>query len=361
MATVDKATVSPVLATKFENELANAIQRAVPLLQLIRVKPAMGQNVSWTAVFGSGVGAAIADGAAASSPANDTRLPAVLQFAVYEDTFEVTGLARSVAQAAGNPRALADLFGAEMADSTMRLAKGIGAAIYTGTGGASPQSIHGLRSATVAAVGDSGVYAGIDRAAQTQWRSSVVDATTYGDLSGNSLQLLTAFSNIPLIIVAMRQLRTAIATASGEKPDLFVCSPAIHEKLGMAMHAERRWVDQVRTNGGVVKLDPGYMALEFDGTPVIEDPNCPAGIMMALNTQEMYIHQPPNIADAVSGGMAMSLYAKPSGLYGDGRTGLAGRLNPIARAGDAFKFQSLCYLQLQVRKPNCFGVITGLV
>jgi hypothetical protein len=127
------------------------------------------------------------------------------------------------------------------------------------------------------------------------------------------------------------------------------------------MHKERRWIQDVRLNSGIVKLDPGYMALEFDGVPVIEDINCPAGVMLMLNTAYVGLLQPADEADSVNGAMGMAQVAgSASGLYGDGRSALRCRVQPLAKLGDALPVELVAYLQLRVKSPNTCGAIINL-
>lgn len=345
MAQVAFATIESVLADLFYDDISNQINRAVVLAQVLDVKPGTGKNIQWVAKTGTATpaGAVIADGADVATFNNDTKSPAVLQFGTYHDAFALTGKALAAARAAGNPAELAALLVDELGDSVERLARAIGEHVYTGTG--ATNTIHGLHDATVPAIGETGIYAGINRATVTQWQGNVVDAAA-ANLS---------FAHI-------RQLRREIYVASGEKPDLFITDPVQHEKLGALYQQERRYVDQIRrADGTVIKLDGGYQVLEFDGIPVIEDTQHPAQKFTALNTRHVYLTQLPDSPDAVNRAMgSVGLAGTPEEQYGAGKIKLAARIQPLAITGDAFKFQLILYPQLVVRRPNSCGYITNL-
>lgn len=367
MADITKAAIASALSQRFMDRIASTINRTVLLAQIAPVKNdrGQGQNVQWDAKFGTAVGAAIADGANVSAFNNDDKVPAVLQYAVHHDAFKLTGLARAVAAAAGNPAELSDLWMDALGDSVQRQAKGISQQLYLGDGTASPQKLHGLAPASgVAAIGDTGVYATIDRAARTAWQSNVIDATAFDAVNNPTgrFGLTVSGDSAPQGIKMMRASGRGIYEASAEPYDVIVCSPVLHEAYGLASHAERRWVDQVRTANGLVKLDAGYQVLEFDGRVMIQDNDCPADEMLFLNSQHMHIQQLPDRSDRVNGAMGMaSLAGTDDEFLGSGKTKLQARIQPLHVQGDAFPFALYSYLQLCVKSPNRFARITGLI
>lgn len=366
MADITKAAVAAALTQRFMDRIASTINRTVLLAQIAPVKNdrGQGQNVQWDAKFGAAVGSAIADGANVATFNNDDKVPAVLQYAVMHDAFKLTGLARAVATAAGNPSDLSDLWLDALGDSVERQAKGISQALYLGDGSTGPQLLHGLTPAAgVSAVGDTGVYATIDRAVRTAWQSSVIDATAFdaGNLTGR-FNLTLAGQPAPEGIRMMRSAGRAIYEASSEPYDVIVTSPILHEAYGLATHAERRWVDQVRTASGMVKLDQGYQVLEFDGKVMIQDTDCPADEMLFLNTRHMHIQQLPDRADRVNRSMGMVQVAGTADEFlGSGKTKLQARIQPLQIQGDAFPFALYSYLQLCIKSPNRFARISGLI
>lgn len=341
MAPVNLAAVSAALTKRFHDRLANQIQRSCVLAQLIPVQAQKGPNIQWVARTGTALGSTIADGADVSVFNNDDKIPAVLQYGIYNDAFSVTGLAMASARAAGEPAELSDLFMDEMGDCAERLAKKIAIDMYTGAGGAN--EIHGLTAAAGPLL-DTGTYAGIDRASVTQWQSNVVDAGAAA-----------------LSFALMRNTRRAIYEASGEKPDLIVCSPSVFDDYGALLDNNRRYMDEVRMRGERIRLDGGYQVLEFEGVPVVEDVDCPANTMLFLNTRHTAITQLQDRADAVNRSMGMvGLAGTDEARFGPGKIPVSARVNALARTGDAYKFQLISYLQLCVKRPNAMGQLINL-
>lgn len=367
MADINLARVAAALTQRFMDRIASTINRTVLIAQLVPVKNdrGQGQNVQWDAKFGASVGSAIADGADVVTFNDDEKVPAVLQYAVMHDAFKLTGLSRAVAAAAGNPLALADLWMDALGDSVERQAKGIAQQMYLGAGTTGPQLIHGFTpSAGVAAIGDTGVYATIDRAVRTAWQATVIDATTFDAVNNPTgrFNLTVTGEPAPEGIKMVRAAQRGIYTASGEQADVIVTSPILHEAYGLSIHQERRWVDQVRTSSGTLKLDAGYQVLEHDGRVIIQDNDCPADEMLFLNTRHCHVQQLPDRSDRVNRAMGMVGLAGTNDVFmGGGRTKLQARIQPLNIKGDAFPFALYSYLQLCVLSPNRFARISGLI
>ncbi len=346
MATTDLSTISTALATLFEDRIQWQINRAVVLSQLLPVSPGTGKNIQWVARFGTATptGAVIADGADVTVFNSDTKVPAVLQYGTYHDAFALTGKARAGAMAAGNPAELSDLFAEEIEESVTRLCKAVAVDLYTGAG--TSDTIHGLLD-TAGGISATGTYAGIVRGTYPQWEANVL-------ANGGTPRALT--------FDLMREMRRNIYEASGERPDLIVCSPAQHEAYGKLFATDRRYIDNVRLRGDVIKLDGGYQVLEFDGIPVVEDINCPAGKMVFLTTRYVHLKALPHGPDAINRAAGMvNLMGTPEEQFGGGSSSLMARVQPLAITGDAFKFQLLCYPQIQVKRPQACGVIEDLI
>lgn len=345
MSAVDLAAIANSLATIFEDQIAMQINRAVVLTQLLPIKPGDGKNLSWIARVGTATPATavIADGADVTTYNSDTKVPATLDYGTYHDAFSITGKARAAAAAAGNPMELENLYGEEIEESVQRLASAIGVDLYTGDG--STDTIMGL-TATSGPLDTTGTYANISRVTYSQWASN--------ELANGGVPRALTFS-------LMRQMRRTIYTASGMRPDLIVCDPVTHEKYGELFGADRRYIQDVRLRGEVIKLDGGYQVLEFDGIPVVEDINCPAGKMLFLNTSQLAIRPLPHAPDAINQSPGMiPLHGTPEEQYGPDRGGLMARINPLAVTGDAYKFQLITYPQLQCRRCNAHGAIVDL-
>lgn len=338
------ATISSSLATIFEDQIASQINRATVLLQVLPVVDGTtGKNVAWVARFGTAVGGARAEGADVAATNSDTKVPATLDFGTYDDAFGVTGKALAGARAARNPSDLANLFVEELSESVERLAKGVAQDLYTGSGAAN--FIMGL-VATGGAIMSTGVYATIDRAARPQWAGTVDSNSGVGRA---------------LTFNIMRDMRRNIYKASGQKPDLVVTTPELHEKYGLLFGQQRRYVTEIKLRGAMITLDGGYQMLEFDGIPVLEDVDAPASNMIFLNTRYVRVVQLADEVDAVNQSEAMlGIAGTDEEQLGAPSRKLRARINPLAKTGDTYNFQLILYPQLQVRRPNTCGVIQDL-
>lgn len=346
MATLDFNAISNALATLFEDRIVMQINRAVVLANLLPISTGTGKNIQWVARFGSNTGAVIADGADVSVYNSDSKVPAVLQYGTYHDAFQITGKARAAAAAAGNPQELVDLFAEEIEESVQRLALKIAQDTYIGTGAA--DNMNGLLSASGAApaIGATGTYAGINRATFSQWGATVLG-------NGGVAR--------PLSLSLLRAMRRSIYTASGEKPDLIVCDPIQHETYGNLLGDKRRFIQDILLRGQSIKLDGGYQVLEFDGIPVVEDVNHPAGKVTFVNSRYVSYKQLPSPSDNLNQGRGtLSLHGTPEEQYGQQATKLSARVQPLAITGDALKFALYCYPQVQLKRPNTCGVIEDL-
>ncbi len=344
MSLVAMAQIASSLTTIFEEQITSQINRATVLLQVLPVGPGTtGKNISWNARFGTAVGGARAEGLAVAVLNNDTKVPATLEFGTYDDAFGVTGKAMAAARAARNPEELANLFVDELGDCVERLAKGIAQDLYEGTG--ATDHIMGLVY-TGGGIMNTGQYAGIDRGTYPQWQGTVME-------NGGVGRALT--------FDLMREMRRRIYSASGLKPDLIVTTPELHEKYGKLFGQQRRYVQEVRLRGQTISLDGGYQMLEFDGIPVLEDVDCTAESMLFLNTRFVRVVQLADQVDNVNQSMSMiGLAGTPEEQLGQPTAKLTARVNPLGRDGDSYKFQLICYPQLQVRRPNSCGVIIDL-
>jgi hypothetical protein len=344
MSLVAMAQIATSLTVIFEEQITSQINRATVLLQVLPVGPGTtGKNISWNARFGTAVGGARAEGLAVATLNNDTKVPATLEFGTYDDAFGVTGKAMAAARAAKNPEELANLFVDELGDCVERLAKGIAVDIYTGTG--ATDHIMGL-VATGGGIMSTGTYANINRATYSQWAGTL--------MSNAGVARALTFD-------LMREMRRRIYSASGLKPDLIVTTPELHEKYGKLFGQQRRYVQEIRLRGQTLTLDGGYQMLEFDGIPVLEDVDCPSEHMLFINTRYVRVVQLADQVDSVNNSMSMvGLSGTPEEQLGQPSSKLTARINPLGRDGDSYKFQLICYPQLQVRRPNSCGVITDL-
>lgn len=350
---VDLGSISSALATIFQDNVVFQGNRSTPLLQLLPHEFGRLKNLTWDAELADGqsTSSVLADGSDVANYYNDTILQPVLNWGTYSEAFALSGKALSAAIGVGNPAELASLLVEKMDRAITRLTQNIATDIYLGTANTS-DTIWGL-TPSAGGMKATGSYAGLDRSTYPLW-------------AGN--ELLNGGVARALSITLMRDMRRSIYVASGLMPDLIVCDPIQFEKYGLLFGAQRSYRQDVYLRGQKITLDGGFMALDFDGIPVIQDKNCPAGKMLFINTKHVKIKQ---LTDAVAqtaslthGDEAMGnmirLHGTSEEQLNSSQTALSARVQALAMTGDAFKVQLICYPQVQVERPNCTGILGDL-
>lgn len=132
-----------------------------------------------------------------------------------------------------------------------------------------------------AAIADTGVYGGIDRATNAWWKAIV--------LSCNA----APGTDAPLTLAKMMQLFLALSDGS-EQPDVILCSMNVWYQYYLLVEGKV----QINTTMGQQMASYGFQTLEFMGKPVMADPNCTEGTMYFLNTEYLKwrIHKDANFA-----------------------------------------------------------------
>ena len=133
-----------------------------------------------------------------------------------------------------------------------------------------------------AAIADTGIYGGINRAEQAWWKAHVfsnnpASAGTAGALQTNNM------------------VRTLLSISDGnDQPDLLLCGIATWFEYYKAVKGQI----QITTTLGKKMADYGFQTLEFMGKPIIADPNCPEGKIFFLNSKYMKfrVHKQANFA-----------------------------------------------------------------
>lgn len=350
MTTIDTTKVQAALGRRFDDEVANQINRSTLPLQLFSAKRTEGQSIEWVARFGTPAGSgALPEGADVTEFNADDRVPAKLEHGDYSEAFEITGKSMSKALAAGNPRQLMDLFLDEMKEAIRRLAKAIARDFYIGTG-VLPQ-MHGILTSP-AAIGATGVYAGIDRAVYPQWAAQVL-------ANGGTGRALT--------IDLMHDMRQRIYDATGYNADLIITTTSIFTKYGKLIFPQRRFVQEVTLGGQRIVLDGGFRALEFDGIPLLQDVDMPVHSatrhrMVFFSSQQIRFEYLPHPSDAVTRSAGeRDVVGGAEYQQGEGRpNGLRCRINFLAVNGDKYRFQLIVYPQVRVRSPREFGDLQDL-
>lgn len=343
------ADIVNAIATLFKDRVIATWNRACPEMAFLRAMPATGKNVSWTVKFGSNnpaqgaSGGKFTDGAPVTAVRKEKRVAATLQFANYHEAFGLTGKDRAATKVTNNPLQMANQYGDELKDATGRLARMLMASFYNGDG--STDEIHGMYATAAPAIGDVGVYAGIDPAVDTAWKGNVVDAL------GASISF-----------ALLRQLRRSIVNVTGQPPDLYICDAALFDEIASLYDSNRRWVDEVtRTDGSKVKVDGAVEVMTWQGARILWSPNHPPQKLTALNTSEIHVEQLPDGPDGINQAAAMiPLQSPPEEQEGEMTWPLQALIQPLAIQGNAYNFDLQMYPSLVVDKRNAHGYLANL-
>lgn len=164
------------------------------------------------------------------------------------------------------PQKVIDFVKARLKVAELTMQKKLTTQIFSNGTGNLGKDITGL----LAAVSNTGVYGGIDRATYTWWQAKVF-------ANGGQARPLTT-----------RLMRQAFIQCSDgdDKPDLIVTTDELWAQYAEIGGAEAMVVTQPVQR----LLDLGFQTLNFMGAPVVPDKACPAGHMFFLNTKYLKLY-----------------------------------------------------------------------
>lgn len=111
-------------------------------------------------------------------------------------------------------------------------------------------------------------------------------SSIYG-VSRSDSPCMTPYMKSSLGDISELAIETAIDTiaeTSGSKINFIICSYGVKRALAQVLSSSRRSVDTMELNGG-------YIAMNFNGIPVVADRFCPDGTMYLLNTDDFGLYQ----------------------------------------------------------------------
>jgi hypothetical protein len=325
-----------VLEQKFRGRMVSCINRRSAMLRLLPLVPAVGKNCAWGAKGSGQVAERYSEGADASNFGSNSKDQAILTWGLLRSNFHNSGTARRASALSATPEGVQNLVAENIEDATMELTSLINVDLHGGPG--TTDTIAGL---TVATGSVSNTYATIDRTSKSFWRPYVVDP---GSLT-------------PLSFAQIRTDQSAIFTASGETPDIALCSPDVMDTLAALFDDNRRYnatVDTVTTARGKIVLDAGYEGIMFNGTVFFKDKDATANTIQYLNSRFVHVEYLPPPADMMVqlGEMGIMVEAND----GFGAIPLGFMVEKLAKSGDSDKYMLTFNGQLVVRKPNSCGV-----
>lgn len=321
-----------VLAQNYRGNVVRQLNRRSALLKLLPLVQGEGKNCAWSAEGSGQVAENYSEGADASNFGSDSQNEALLSWGHYRSNFHVSGTARRTAATSRTPMAVQNLIGRNMQNALTVLVSTINQALYTGAG--TGTTIAGL---DVAVADDANTYAGLDRGTKSFWRPNVVDPGAPTNIS-------------------FAQIRSDLGTiydACGETPDIAVCSTAVFNAVADLFTENRRWVQDVTTARGAVKLDAGYGGLEVDGCVFIRDKDATANQIYYLNSSHVHIEYLPLEASIMEALGEMGVMLEANDGYGSWPLGIL--IHALAKNGDSDRYEALTNLQLVVDRPNSCG------
>ena len=194
---------------------------------------------------------------------NDYLTDAVYDIRILAGPLKIYDLDKQMAQSESQAADFVETI-LETAKSTM--SNKMGVAVFND--GTNTKALHGVRSLINATAGQT--VGGIDSSTYTWWDNQ-------RDTSGTA-----AFNTNQDGIKMMDAMMAACAGNDHDFPDVIVTTSAVQTLFQLSTTNVTRLVDTK-----VGKL--GYRALDFKGTPVAWDHNCPAGYMYYVNSRYMFL------------------------------------------------------------------------
>lgn len=333
MADAPQTTALIIAAQEYRDDIVRQINRRAALLRLIPIRPGAGPACA-IAVEADGMNAEnYAEGADVTNYGSDAQASGTHSWGQYRATFRVTGLAAAVAATSRTPAGNIRLWARNLVNASAKLASAINAACHTGAG--TGTLIVGLANA----IGDTtNTYYSIDRskAANAYWRPYVVDPGT---------------ATAPTIKMIRDDLGSIYDT-SGEVPDIAVCPTAVFSKLVSLFEPNVRWVRELNTARGLVRLESGYEGITIEGCTFFKDKDAAAGTIAYINSNHVALeYLPPQYP-----GLEELMQSMVPAEDGYGALPLGFAYERLAKTGDSEKAMVRTYLQLKVEKPSACGM-----
>lgn len=118
------------------------------------------------------------------------------------------------------------------------------------------------------AVAVTGTFEGVDKAAVKVWQGTDVTPTNETD---------------PQMSVLAKAERKARQYA-GSTPDYYICDPAVLDKYEQGLHAQARWA------GDKMKLQSGFVGIEYRGKALIDDFDMPSKTIFGIARDDVTIY-----------------------------------------------------------------------
>jgi hypothetical protein len=336
MADVPQTVALLVLAQNYGGDIVRQINRKTSLLRLLPIVAGEGKNVAWAAEKDGALAEEYAEGADAEDFGSDGQDDAILSWAQMRATARITGLAAATSRTSKTPLGNLSLLKRNIVNSAAALASLVNQRCYSGNGAASPKQVTGLN----AAIGtDDNTYATINRATSGNefWQPTVIAPGSPTSIS----------------FALIRDDLRRIYEKSGEMCDLAMVSPAVFNEVGNLFDANRRYVQEVTTARGTIKLDAGKEGIEVDGCVFVKDKDATAGQIYYLNSNYVHLEVLPPSDEVVPQLLPGTALSANDGF---GELPLMFTYEMLAKTGDSKKMMAKVYTELCVKRPNACGV-----
>lgn len=320
------------LAQEYRGNVVRQINRRVSLLRAIPIVSGEGKNTGWVPEGDGQVAENYSEGADAVNFGSDSQTPATLNWGLYRGGIHVSNLAMDAAATASTPEGDRTLWARNLVNSSAKLASLINHELFAGD--STGTRIAGLG---VAIGNNANVYGGIDRSVSgnAYWRPIVSDPGT---------------PTAPTFAMIRDDVRQ-IYESCGENPDLAVVSPSIFNTIGGLFDNTRRWVQELNTARGPIRLEFGFQALELDGMFFLKDKDCTASAIHYLNTNHIRLEVLPP-AEYRAMGITFDDVEADDGY---GAVPLMMKYEKLAKTGASEKGTVSVTTQLVVDRPNACG------
>lgn len=320
------------LAQAYRGDIVKQINRLCSLLHVIKIVPGAGKNVAWAPQGDGQLAENYSEGADAANFGADSQNSAILGWSLYRANIHVSNLALDAAASTDTPVGNRARWAKEVRDGAEKLASTINKALYNGAG--TGTTMAGL---DVAIGSLTNTYATIDRTvgANSYFKPNVFDP--------GALTQLT--------LAQIRDDQRLIYEASGRFPDVALVAPSVFNSVGNLFDANRRYMFDIVTARGPVKLDASLGAIEVDGTMFIRDKDATANQIYYINTNHMELQYLPPAGQPVDEDAEMM-----NADDGFGEILLGMKYEMLAKTGASEKAEIRTTTQLKIDRPNAFGI-----
>lgn len=355
------ANIAANLPLIFQSEGERLWNREAPLLARIEQKRGMGPSVQWTVSNGgnTAVNPGEGDDVQSSEFAQDDRVKLTLTRGIYRSSFGFTHTElATVASYMTSPEIVADFIKERLRDAYLeglaKLANKIEQDMLVGTGTATSPLLASVSNVVglLNALKTSGTYA---------------SQTVGGSNTGLVANVQTGVGNITRSILDLAF--SEIEQNTGTVPDFIMCSPSTARFIKGISDDQVRYEqpfmgrDQRELSLGQAPMSMGPSVMSYNGVPVFQNSAWYQaggdGYVILGRLQDLELNHLPYGAwgDAVtdreqqavsSNGQLMSPVGPQCKVYA------------LAKTGSSVKFAIECEVQLKVKAPNRFALITGV-